>query len=146
MPLISYTTFSVLAGAYLANRALYKYFFNPQRSILPISKILAQYKKNPNFKDKFTPKFLLRLQAPNFYEFRCNIDNKGQVDSPVSLKWDPIFSYLDQNKEISCYNYSAVYHPKQEKIDVLNFEELVEYNNNTENSKRIYLMIGKTNV
>jgi len=102
---------------------------------------LAQYKKTSSIKDQFTPKFLLRLQNPAFYEFRCNIDNKGQVDSPVSLKWDPIFSYLDQNKEITCFNYSAVYYPKHERIDVLNFDELVEYNNNTENSNKLFVRI-----
>lgn len=96
---------------------------------------MAQYKKTSSLKDHFTPNFLLRLQNPALYEFRCNIDNKGQIDSPVSLKWSPTFSYLDQNKDISCFNYSAVYYPKNERIDVLNFEELVEYNNNTKNSK-----------
>jgi len=89
--------------------------------------MLIQYKKKSSFKEKLLPNFLKIYTAPEFYEFRCNVDEKGQIDSPISLKWDPVFSYLDREKTIWSFNCSAIYDPKYNKVSVLNFNQLATY-------------------
>jgi len=37
MGLISYTTCSLIVGIYVANRAIYRFFFNPQKRVVSIS-------------------------------------------------------------------------------------------------------------
>lgn len=99
--------------------------------------MLAQYKKKPKFVERLVPSFFKKPQLSDLYEFRCNVDEKGRLDSPLSLKWDPVFSHLDENKETQGFICSALYYPKVRRIDVLNLEHLIEYQQGFGNSKKI---------
>lgn len=78
-------------------------------------------------------------QKESLYEFHCNLNNRGQLDSPLSLHWSPMFSYLDENKQSLSFVYSGIYYPKNKRIDVLNLSQLVEYQEDISNSK-IYVI------
>ena len=91
---------------------------------------LAQYKKKQTLIQKATPNFIKRMQSLDLHEFRCNIDEKGNIDSPISLKWDPMFSQFDANKKTLRLNCSGIYHSKANRFDVLNLKHIHEYQQN----------------
>jgi hypothetical protein len=62
----------------------------------------------------------LRRNEP-FYEFRCNIDDKGKLDSPIALMWEPTFSYLDEKKNDQGIVFSANYYPTEKKVGIVNY-------------------------
>ena len=84
--------------------------------------------------NKLYPSF---LQNPQLYEFRCNIDEKNKIDSPVTLQWEPTFTKFDENKIKKQIKFPTIYDAKTNEIFVLNLKEVLNLMN-TINKKKGY--------
>jgi len=83
-------------------------------------------------------KFLTKPNFSELYEFRCNIDEQGQIDSPITLQWNPVFSYLDNEKNNWGFGCTAVYDPKLRRVDVLNLNQLTDFQSKSFESSNIF--------
>jgi hypothetical protein len=55
------------------------------------------------------------------------MDEKGKIDSPICLNWEPTFSYLDEEKESHEVHLVANYDSNNNKSYFLNLTDVLNY-------------------